>query len=194
MTGQTANIHNLFLTYGAELGLIGLSLWIVVFVLGVGGALVNRGPPDMRVWRIGLGAYALFFLIVANAVFPQAFPNLILWAWAGVSWPAPTAPRTARSCRWGAPSARRRGRARGAQPRMAARSLALASAGGASTVAVAARSSCAGLAVGRRGTTRAGLPAATIPSGTSRATTAPAPITQSAPIVTPGRMIAPAPT
>ena len=79
-----SEIDNLFLTYGAELGLIGLSLWVVAFVLGVGGALVNRGPPDMRLWRIGLGAYALFFLIVANAVFPQAFPNLILWVWAGV--------------------------------------------------------------------------------------------------------------
>ena len=84
VTGENAKIHNLFLTYGAELGLIGLALWIVAVVLGVGGALARRGPPTLRVWRVGLGAYALFFVLVANAVFPQAFPNLILWAWAGV--------------------------------------------------------------------------------------------------------------
>src|SRR5690606_8768893 len=42
--------------------------------------------------------------------------------------------------------------------------------------------------------TRQGLPAAKTPSGTSRATTLPAPITEREPIVTPGRMIAPPPT
>ena len=43
-------------------------------------------------------------------------------------------------------------------------------------------------------TTRHGLPAANTPSGTSRVTTLPAPITARAPICTPGRMMAPPPT
>ena len=42
--------------------------------------------------------------------------------------------------------------------------------------------------------TRHGLPAANTPAGTSRVTTLPAPITARAPMVTPGRMIAPPPT
>jgi hypothetical protein len=39
--------------------------------------------------------------------------------------------------------------------------------------------------------TRHGLPAANTPAGTSRVTTLPAPITARAPMLTPGRMIAP---
>src|SRR5687768_7447904 len=42
--------------------------------------------------------------------------------------------------------------------------------------------------------TRHGLPAANVASGTSRVTTLPAPITARAPMLTPGRMIAPPPT
>ena len=41
---------------------------------------------------------------------------------------------------------------------------------------------------------RAGLPTTTAPGGTSRVTTAPAPIKAGAPIVTPGSSTAPAPT
>ncbi len=44
------------------------------------------------------------------------------------------------------------------------------------------------------GSGRAGLPATTAPSGTSRVTTAPAPITASRPIVTPGSTTAPPPS
>src|SRR5689334_1622849 len=41
--------------------------------------------------------------------------------------------------------------------------------------------------------TRAGLPKAVAPAGTSRVTTLPAPISASSPMATPGRIIAPAP-
>ncbi len=92
-------VHNLFLGLAAELGLIGLTLWAVGFLLGVGGAMVARPPPELRAWRAGLVAIGVFYLVVCNFVPPVVFPNLIVWLWAGVVWagrvPAPRAERVA---------------------------------------------------------------------------------------------------
>jgi putative inorganic carbon (hco3(-)) transporter len=76
-------LHNTPLLYGVELGLIGLTPWLLGLVLGVGAALATRGPPDLRPWRIGLLAVALAFLVVINAVPPSAWPNRSLWLLAG---------------------------------------------------------------------------------------------------------------
>lgn len=88
-------VHNLFLGLAAELGLIGLTLWIVGFLLGVVGAMVARAPPDLLPWRAGLVAIGVFYLVVSNFVPPVVFPNLIVWLWAGIVWagrePAPRA-------------------------------------------------------------------------------------------------------
>jgi O-antigen ligase len=82
---QATKLHNAFLTHLSELGLIGTTLWLAALVLGVGGAIVRRGPPELRPWRIGLLALAIYYLIVANAVYPLAFTASILWLWAGVA-------------------------------------------------------------------------------------------------------------
>ncbi|HSR94400.1 MAG TPA: O-antigen ligase family protein, partial [Solirubrobacterales bacterium] len=86
-------VHNLFLGLAAELGLIGLTLWLAGFLLGVVAAMFARPPPELRAWRIGLVAIGVFYLVVANFVPPVVFPNLIIWLWAGVVWvgrvPAP---------------------------------------------------------------------------------------------------------
>jgi putative inorganic carbon (hco3(-)) transporter len=76
-------LHNTPLTYGVELGLIGLTPWLLGLVLGVGGALATRGPPDLLAWRVGLLAIALAFLVVVNAVPPSAWPTRSLWLLAG---------------------------------------------------------------------------------------------------------------
>jgi O-antigen ligase len=89
------NIHNSLLTYGVELGLVGLLLWIAVLVTGIGGALSSRGPPDLRAWRIGLLAIAVCFVAIMNFVPPARFPALGLWLWAGVVWSGRYAAREA---------------------------------------------------------------------------------------------------
>jgi O-antigen ligase len=80
-----AGIHNFLLTYAAELGLVGLALWGFGLVLGIGSALLTRGPPDLGPWRVALVAVFTIFLVVANAVPPSLFPNLSLWMLAGVA-------------------------------------------------------------------------------------------------------------
>jgi putative inorganic carbon (hco3(-)) transporter len=95
-------VHNLFLGLAAELGLVGLTLWVVGFVLGVGGAILARPPPELKLWRSALIAIVAFFLVMTNFVPPVVFPNLIVWLWAGVVWggrrawaprPSPAQPR-----------------------------------------------------------------------------------------------------
>jgi putative inorganic carbon (HCO3(-)) transporter len=87
LTATNLDIHNTLLAYGVELGLIGLVVWILVVLMGVGGALLTRGPPSLEPWRAGLLSLFIFFVVVQNAVPPsQVFDSLILWLWAGVVW------------------------------------------------------------------------------------------------------------
>jgi O-antigen ligase len=79
-------VHSIVLTYAVELGLVGLALWIISLLMGVGGALLTRGPPDLEPWRATLLALAVFFVIQENFVPPAVFQNLCIWLWAGVVW------------------------------------------------------------------------------------------------------------
>lgn len=76
-------LHNTPLTYAVELGLIGLALWLLGLILGVGSALATRGAPDLLPWRVGLMAVAIATLVVMNAVPPTAWANRSLWLLAG---------------------------------------------------------------------------------------------------------------
>lgn len=84
LTATTAGIHNYALFYAVGLGLPGATLWAIGLLLGVGGALLRRGPPELAPWRAGLLAIFVMFVIVANSVPPTMFQNLALWLWAGV--------------------------------------------------------------------------------------------------------------
>jgi O-antigen ligase len=86
LTAETKNVHSIVLTYAVELGLVGLALWIISLLMGVGGALLTRGPPDLEPWRATLLALAVFFVIQENFVPPAVFQNLCIWLWAGVVW------------------------------------------------------------------------------------------------------------
>jgi putative inorganic carbon (hco3(-)) transporter len=81
---KNVNIHNLFLAYAAQIGLIGFSLWLVTFAVGVGGSFARRGPPEVTSWRVLAAAVTTFFLVIATFEFPQVFSNLIVWVLAGV--------------------------------------------------------------------------------------------------------------
>lgn len=78
-------VHNVFLLFAAELGLGGLALFVASFLAVVGSAARGRGPPEMRPWRIGVFALAVYWVVGANfAPLGDVFPNLIVWLWAGV--------------------------------------------------------------------------------------------------------------
>jgi putative inorganic carbon (hco3(-)) transporter len=78
-------LHNVFLLLAVELGLIGATLFVASYLAVVGSALVSRGPPELRPWRIGLFAIALYWIVGAQFVpLGQVFPNMIVWLWAGI--------------------------------------------------------------------------------------------------------------
>jgi O-antigen ligase len=84
LVGTTAPSHDVYLSYGAELGLIGLTLWALAMIWGLGGTLL-QSPPNMLPWRSALLAMTVFYLIVIAFVPPPSgFPPLILWLFAGV--------------------------------------------------------------------------------------------------------------
>jgi putative inorganic carbon (HCO3(-)) transporter len=88
LTAETKDVHSIVLGYAAELGLVGVTLWIIAVLMGVSGALMTRGPPDLQPWRATLVALFVFFAIQENFVPPAVFQNLSLWLWAGVVWTA----------------------------------------------------------------------------------------------------------
>jgi O-antigen ligase len=97
ITGEGIEVHNVFLSHAAELGIPGLLLWL----LGFGGAVFRgfyrkrQGGPGQRarsdleqelvLWRVGGVAIVACFLVIADlAPFSQALPNTLLWTWLGV--------------------------------------------------------------------------------------------------------------
>ncbi len=84
VTTQIA-LHNVFLLMAVELGLIGVALFASSFLAVVGSALLSRGPPELRPWRLGMLAIAVYWVVGAQFVpLGQVFPNMIVWMWAGI--------------------------------------------------------------------------------------------------------------
>ncbi len=103
-------LHDTYLSYAVELGLVGLLLWLATQLWGVCGAIFGRGSPLLRPWKLGLVAVALFFFVVAAFnPYQQDFPVLLLWVWAGVAAGGPSLATQQRLAR-----ARTRAGARGA--------------------------------------------------------------------------------
>lgn len=88
--------HNVFLSNAAELGLLGMTLWIAAILAAIHGVITARPPPDLRWWRYALAPLLLLWIVVANASpLTDLFPNAVLWLLAGVvtGQPAPALAR-----------------------------------------------------------------------------------------------------
>ncbi len=81
---ENVPVHNLYLGYGAELGLVGTGLWLWAMVLAIGGALLRRGDPDSQPWRYLLLAVTIFYLSISNFEPTTTFSTLLLLFLAGV--------------------------------------------------------------------------------------------------------------
>ena len=78
-------IHNVFLLFAVEQGLIGATLLVASLLAVVGSAMLARGPPELRPWRLGLFAIATYWVVAANfAPLGQVLPSMIVWLWAGI--------------------------------------------------------------------------------------------------------------
>lgn len=79
------NTHNMPLSNAAELGLLGVVLWVVVMLVGIVAPCFGRAPPAADPWRLALIAVAIAWFIVANlSPLDYAFDNYIVWLWAGI--------------------------------------------------------------------------------------------------------------
>ncbi len=91
-------LHNTYLAFAVELGLVGALLWLAVLLCGVGGAILSPASGDLPMWKLSLLALAVFYLVVAFVdPHEQAFSLLLLWSWAGVALGAMPAPARARA-------------------------------------------------------------------------------------------------
>jgi len=83
---SVGEVHNVVLSNAAELGVIGLGLWL----LGLGAAIIapfrRRGPPSLEPWKLGLIAVTVAWFVQANfAPLAYAFDNYIPWLFAGIA-------------------------------------------------------------------------------------------------------------
>ena len=85
LTAQGVVLHNVYLTYAAETGLIGVGLWALTLALGAAAALRRSSDPRARPWQIAFGAFLVFYLVISTFVYAQVFPNNMLWLFAGVA-------------------------------------------------------------------------------------------------------------
>lgn len=81
------NLHNVYLGNIVELGMVGGFLWIFACAIALGGAMLRRGPPELRPWRIGLIAVVISYAVVGMTT-PLGYPfsALLVWTWAGLVW------------------------------------------------------------------------------------------------------------
>jgi O-antigen ligase len=79
-------LHSTYLSYAVELGLLGAGLWLACYLWAIGEGVFRRGPTELRPWKLGLIAVALFVLVVI-AVNPHEppFAFLVVMLWAGVA-------------------------------------------------------------------------------------------------------------
>lgn len=85
---QNIMAHNVFLNNAAELGLIGVTLWLVALGGMLIGALRTPVAGDLRAWRASLIPLAVMCFIVMNFTPIKNFSTLLLCLWAGVVWSA----------------------------------------------------------------------------------------------------------
>lgn len=79
------NLHNVYLVNAVELGVVGALLWLLGVATALVSSLRRRGPPELRPWRIALGAMVVSYAVSALST-PLGFvlPTLLLWTWAGM--------------------------------------------------------------------------------------------------------------
>jgi O-antigen ligase len=87
-------LHDAYLAYAVELGLVGVFLWLTAFLWGVGSAIFRLGSSSVFPWKLGLFAVATCFFVVGFFNPYQApFPTLLIWVWAGIALEGPSTVR-----------------------------------------------------------------------------------------------------
>jgi hypothetical protein len=86
VTGVGIEVHNVFLSHAAELGLPGAALYLCAWVAAVLPPILARGGPGHRPWRRALVGIAVVWLVVASfGPLSYAFANTVLWLFAAIA-------------------------------------------------------------------------------------------------------------
>lgn len=90
--------HNVVLSNAAELGIVGVTLWLGGLAWAVIISLRRRGPPEIEPWKLALVAVVVAWFVQANfAPVSYAFDNYVPWLFAGIALAGITSER-ARAC------------------------------------------------------------------------------------------------
>lgn len=85
ITRGDIEVHNVFLSHVAEIGIPGAALWTITLVVALVPAVVRASTREIWAWRVGLIALAVNWLIVASfSPLVFQFPNAIMWLWPGI--------------------------------------------------------------------------------------------------------------
>jgi O-antigen ligase len=86
LTGVGIPVHNVPQSHAAEMGVLAAALWLTALGLAMGAAILRTGPENLDPWRMGALALLINWAVVASfAPLGYAFPNLLLWLWAGIA-------------------------------------------------------------------------------------------------------------
>lgn len=82
---SVGELHNVPLSFLAELGVLGFVGWVVTLALAASGSVLRRGPPAVSAWQISLVMIGVNWLILLNFTpFRSSFTNYVVWTWIGV--------------------------------------------------------------------------------------------------------------
>jgi O-antigen ligase len=85
-------VHNVVLSNLAEIGAIGLALWLLGLASAVLAPFRRRGPPELEIWKLGMVAVVVAWFVQANfAPLAYAFDNYLPWLFAGIAMGLPRA-------------------------------------------------------------------------------------------------------
>jgi putative inorganic carbon (hco3(-)) transporter len=84
-TGTALDVHNVLISMGAELGLVGMFLWMAVVGSTVFAAMFWRPPPELEDWRLALVAMGVQWAIVGMFTpFSYTFSMFFIFTFAGI--------------------------------------------------------------------------------------------------------------
>jgi putative inorganic carbon (HCO3(-)) transporter len=87
---QLRPLHESYLSYLVEIGLVGTVLVLGSLIWGIGEGVLSPGGAELRPWKLGLLAVGTFVLVVGIFnPYEAPFPVLLLWAWVGVAFGTP---------------------------------------------------------------------------------------------------------